>query len=199
MHFNVKGHIVLTATTKHMPINKKLTLINTGHLSQFKEREKQVIGIPECILEEYSLGSGSIMSDDSKTSPLKQYDAAEGFEFNWGHILERRADKYIIWDFCFTQLLSQYLRSGKRLSDLQRAFYYLLERKIACTTRDIVPVLTMQEGWKIIPCSSVGAFTLIIHFTQEEGARKWVAHDLLCQVIPEIINELQNDSSSANR
>lgn len=175
----------------------KLTLINTNHLSLFKEREKKAIGIPECILEEYSLRSGLVMSD--KGGPTKQYNEAEGFEFNWGHILERRADKYIVWDFCFTQLLTQYLRSGKRLSDLQRAFFYFLERKITCTTRDIVPMLSMEEGWKIIPCSAVGAFTLIIHFTQESDAREWVAHDLLCEAIPDIIKKLQNDESVAIR
>lgn len=137
------------------------------------------------------------MSD--KDSPTKQYHESEGFEFTWGHILERRTDKYLVWDFCFVQLLTQYLRAGKRLSDLQRAFFYLLERKIACTTRDIVPVLSMEEGWKIIPCSAVGAFTLVIHFTQEADAREWVAHELLCGAIPEAINELQNDTSIATR
>lgn len=175
----------------------KLILIDTHNLSFFKSRKKTPIGIPECILEEYSLRHHLIMSD--RSSPTEQYIDSEGFDFNWGHILERRTDSYIVWDFCFTQLLTQYLRSGKRLSDLQRAFFYQLERKIACTTRDIVPVLSMEKGWKIIPCSSVGAFTLVIHFTQEKDAREWVAHDLLSEVIPEIINTLQHDKSVSSR
>jgi len=183
-----------------MKINKaKLYVLDTGQLTQFKQREKQKIGMPECILEEYLLTPGFHMTHEREIPPGKQYIDSEGFEFSWGHILERRTDKYIVWDFCFTNLLSRYLRAGKRLSDLQRAVYYVLERKLSCTTRDIVPVLSMEEGWKIIPCSAVGAFTLVIHFTQEPSAREFVAHDLMLEVIPKMLETLQEDVSQASR
>ena len=171
----------------------KFILIDSGQLTRFKVRDKQRIGLPESILEEYSLTPELTMSDDNELPPMKQYQNAEGFEFAWGHILERRTEQYIVWDFCFNPLLIQYHRAGKRLNDLQRSAYHYLERKVACTTRDIVPVLSMAEGWKIIPCSTVGAFTLVIHFTQESDAREWVAYDLLTKAMPNLLEQLQRD------
>ncbi len=131
------------------------------------------------------------MSNELEMVPMKQYNNGEGFEFSWGHILERRTDKYIVWEFCFNRLLVQYLRAGKRLTDIQRSTYHFLERTTACATRDIIPVLSMDEGWKIIPCSTIGAFCCVIHFTQEAEAREWIAHDLLIELMPQLITELQ--------
>ena len=66
-----------------------LTLIDTGQLTRFKARDKQRIGLPESILEEYSLTPELTMNDDNELPPMKQYQNSEGFEFAWGHILER--------------------------------------------------------------------------------------------------------------
>ena len=171
----------------------KLHVIDTGALNRFTGRQKQRLSMPECILEEYSLNDRDEMKCHNEYPPLKQYQTAEGYEFIWGHIVERRTEQYIVWDFCFNQLLSQYLKSGKRLSDLQRTVFHALERSVGCTTRDIVPVLSMEEGWKIIPCSAVGVFTLVIHFSQETDAREWAVDQLLHEVLPNIITTLQQD------
>lgn len=176
-----------------------LILIDTRQLTRFKARDKQRLGLPESILEEVSLTPEFSMSDENELPPMKQYQNSEGFEFAWGHILERRTEQFIVWDFCFNPLLIQYHRAGKRLCDLQHNAYHHLERKVACTTRDIVPVLSMAEGWKIIPCSTVGAFTLVIHFTQESDAREWVAYDLLTLAMPNLLEELQRDISKVRQ
>lgn len=130
------------------------------------------------------------------TPPFSQFQSAEGYEFIWGSVLERRADRYIIWDFYFNQLLTHYLRSGKRLTDLQRDFFSELERRIDCTTRDILPILGMDAGWKIIPCSAVAAFTEVVHFSQEQKARQWTSANLIYSAIPEIIAILQKNVQS---
>jgi len=171
-----------------------LHVIDTKQYNRFKSREKTRLGIPECILEECSLNFGIEMSSNKECAPMTQYKNAEGFEFTWGHILERRTDRYIVWDFCFTHLLTQYLATGKRLSDLQRVVYYHLERTVECTTRDIIPVLSMQEGWKIIPCSAVGAFSLVIHFSQEANACEWIINELFHDVLPVLMTALQKDA-----
>jgi len=170
-----------------------LTLIDTQPLRQFKARDKQRLGLPECIREELSLTPGLTVNGPNALLPMQHYQNSEGFEFAWGHILERRTEQYIVWDFCLNSLLTQYLGAGKRLNDLQRSAYHYLEHNIACTTRDIVPVLSMQEGWKIMPSSTLGAFTLVIHFTQETDARAWVAYDLLTLVMPPLIEALQRE------
>ena len=181
------------------PSSATLHVIDTEALNRFIGRQKQRLGMPECILEEYSLNDQYEMNNKCEYPPFKQFQTAEGYEFIWGCIMERRTEQYIVWDFCFNQLLSQYLKSGKRLNELQRAVFYALERSVECTTRDIVPVLSMEEGWKIIPCSAVGAFTLVIHFSQETQARVWAVDNLLHEVLPSIITSLQQDVSQELR
>ncbi|WP_431064482.1 hypothetical protein [Methylotuvimicrobium sp.] len=41
-----------------------------------------------------------------------------------------------------------------------------------------------------MPCSTLGVFTLVIHFTEESEAREWVVDKLLNSVIPEVIGQL---------
>lgn len=164
---------------------QKTQCIDTATFYRFRTRGKKRLTIPESILEEISLGNA--MKD---YPPISKYENAEGYEFTWGHVLERRAEQYLIWDFCFNQLLSQYLNTGRRLYDLQRGVFCELERMVDCTTRDIAQVLSMRDGWKIIPCSTVGVFTLIIHFTEESEAREWVVNNLLNNAIPELIGKL---------
>lgn len=179
-------------------INKPapITSIDTDQLTRFTGRHKRRLGIPPSILEEYSLANGSakVKSTMETTPPFSQFQSAEGYEFTWGCVLERRVDRYIIWDFCFNQLLTHYLRAGKRLTNLQRDFYSELERRICCATRDILPVLGMDTGWKIIPCSAVAAFTEVVHFTNELEAREWTSANLIYGTILDIIARLQKNA-----
>ncbi|WP_404360434.1 hypothetical protein [Methylotuvimicrobium sp. KM1] len=169
---------------------QKTQSIDTASSNRFRIREHKRLTIPESIREEIRLGNA--MKDYRPISPLEfaPYENAEGYEFSWGHILERRAGQYLVWDFCFNQLLGQYLSTGRRLNDLQRTVFFELERIVDCTTRDIVQVLSMRDGWKIMQCSTLGVFTLVIHFTEESEAREWVVDNLLNSVIPEIIGQL---------
>ncbi len=171
----------------------KLHLINTGQLNDFLGREKTRINIPECILEEYHINNWfELNSEGLEVTPLRQYKAVEGFEFNWGHILERRAEQYVVWDFCFSQLLKLYLKNDMGLGDLQRDTFYHLERKVECCTRDMISVLS-KDKWKIVPCSSVGVFSLVLNFTDEQDARQWAVENLINDTVPSIIRKLQNN------
>lgn len=90
--------------------------------------------------------------------PLAQYSSAIGYEFPWGHILERRVNQYVVWDFCLSHLLLQYLQAGKRLEDCQKQVFKVLERKFDCTTRDVVTLVSLAKAWQLCPSSSVGIF-----------------------------------------
>lgn len=122
-----------------MPQQKTLSIDTTGS-NRFRIREKKRLTIPESIREEIRLGN--VMKD---YRPISPYENAEGYKFSWGHILERRAGQYLVWDFCFNQLLSQYLNTGRRLNDLQRTVFFEMERIVDCTTRDIVKILSMSD------------------------------------------------------
>ncbi|MGR9052272.1 MAG: hypothetical protein ACU84J_06460 [Gammaproteobacteria bacterium] len=113
----------------------------------------------------------------------------DGYRFAWGRICERRSGAYLVWDFCLDALLLQYSRNGLSLVDLQRAVFEQWERRTDRTTRDILEVLTPDLGWKILPCSTVGAFSLVVHFTEEAKARLWTA-ELIRKDLPAVIGQL---------
>jgi len=171
----------------------KLYAIDTHPIRRFTKREKTRLALPESLLEEYSLNKTPRINMPDQHSPHKEYSHAEGYEFAWGTILERRTDAYIVWDYGFSALLTHYLRHGKRLNDLQRALFYELERAVDHTTRDIVQVLGMTSGWYFIPTSSVGGFTQVIHFTSEKEAKAWTVENLLYQTLPNIVARLLKD------
>jgi len=178
----------------------KLYVIDTQQFRKFNAREKVKLSLPDSILEEYALRTGEgVTKMNNEMSPFTEYKNAEGYEFSWGTILERRVDAYIIWDYCFNQLLTHYLRHGKRLSDMQRAIFYELERTIDYTTRDIYPVLGMTKGFYFIPSSSVGGFTQVIYFTSEKEAKAWTVDYLLYQTLPNLIDKLLKDVPPAHR
>lgn len=179
---------------------KKLYVIDTQQFRKFKAREKVKLNTPDSILEEYALKTGEgVIKMEGDMSPFTEYTNAEGYEFTWGTILERRVDAYIVWDYCFNQLLTHYLRHGRRLSDMQRAMFYELERTVDYTTRDIYQVLGMTEGFRFIPSSSVGGFTQVIHFTSEKDAKGWTIENLLYQTLPAMVDKLLKDDPSINR
>jgi hypothetical protein len=183
-----------------MNSSSKLYVIDTQQFRKFNAREKIKLNMPDSILEEYALRTGEgVIKMGSEMSPFAEYTNAEGYEFTWGTILERRVDAYIIWDYCFSQLLTHYLRHGKRLSDMQRAIFYELERTVDYTTRDIYPVLGMTKGFRFIPSSSVGGFTQVIHFTSEKEAKGWTIDNLLYQTLPNLIEKFLKDVPVSHR
>jgi len=173
--------------------NANLYAIDTQLIRRFTERDKTRLALPEVLLEEYSLNKTPQINMPDPQSPHREYTHAEGYEFAWGTILERRTDAYIVWDYGFSALLTHYLRHGKRLNDLQRAMFYELERSIDHTTRDITQVLGMTSGWYFIPTSSVGGFSQVIHFTSEKEAKAWTVSNLLYQTLPNIVAKLLKD------
>ncbi len=149
----------------------------------------QPLAIPDAILSEYILRTPVMHNIYTPGPPLVQYQAAIGYEFPWGHILERRVNQYVVWDFCLSHLLLQYLQAGKRLEDCQKQVFNALERRFDCTTRDVV-MLVGLTAWQLCPSSSVGIFAQVAHFTAEQAAREWVVNELL-KVLPEIIVHVQ--------
>ncbi len=163
-----------------------------GLLAQkrFLQQLTQPLAIPDAILSEYILRSPIMHNVYAPQPPLVQYSSAIGYEFPWGHILERRTNQVVVWDFCLSHLLLQYLQAGKRLEDCQKQVFRALERQFDCTTRDVVTLVGLAKAWQLCPSSSVGIFSQVAHFTAEQAAREWVANELLA-VLPEIIAGVQ--------
>lgn len=146
----------------------------------------QPLKMPDAILSEYILRTPTMHNIYAQRPPQAEYQAAIGYEFPWGHILERRTNQYVVWDFCLSHLLLQYLQAGLRLEDCQKQVFRALERQFDCTTRDAVILVGSTKTWALTISSSVGVFSQVVHFTAETAAREWAAH-VLVNALPEII------------
>jgi hypothetical protein len=157
---------------------------------RFLQQCSRALAIPDAILTEYTLRSPIMHNVHLQPPPLAQYECAIGYEFPWGHILERRVNQYVVWDFCLSQLLMHYLRAGKRLEDCQKQVFTALERTFDCTTRDLFALVGLSKAWQLCPSSSVGMFSQVAHFTAEQQARECVVSELMA-ALPDIIASAQ--------
>lgn len=157
---------------------------------RFLQHFTQPLTIPDAILSEYVLRP--IVMPDAYTAlpPLLQYEGARGYAFSWGHILERRVKHYVVWDFCLSRLLLQYLQAGLCLQDCQTQVFKALEATFNCTSRDLYTLLGLSKDWQLCPNSAVGIFCQIAHFSAEQAAREWIVTELLV-VLPQVMSSAQ--------
>jgi len=184
-----------------MMTSRKRIALDKAAIKMFCGKEQQSIAIPKSIKEEYRLNEKEKtlfeiqphISRRRKTdtvdlvTPEQQYADAHGYVFSWGHILERRVNQFVIWDFCLTHLLSRYLSRGLRLRHLQRIVFAEIEAELDCTSRDPAMAVALIGGWAIYPGTAVGAITQVVHFTSESEARDWTAQILIDKVLPKAI------------
>lgn len=116
----------------------------------------------------------------------------ESYHFAWGVITEQKRGDFVIWEYSLTELLKAYQIAGKRLNDLQREVFYLLEKSVVNSTRDIATLLGMNQGWTVVPSHSHSVFYLVAHFSQQEQARQWAVNHLLFDTIPMIEETLMS-------
>ena len=176
----------------------KATQLDKTATRRFRNKEKQLLTIPASIQEEYKLnekeselfGTGLESRSEVKTvdsapgSPVGPYDEAAGYEFSWGHILERRVNQFILWDICLTHLLTRFHRRGLRLRDLQKVVFEAIEVEIDCAAREPVMAVGLVTGWMVYPGTAIGVFTVVVHFAAEDKARQWVIETLIEDVLP---------------
>ena len=110
----------------------------------------------------------------------------DNYQFAWGVMTEQKRGDFVIWEYSLTELLKAYLAAGKRLNDLQREVFYLLEKHVVNSTRDIATLLGMNQGWTVAPSHSNSIFYLVAHFSQQEEARQWAVDHLFFDTIPMI-------------
>ena len=170
-----------------------ITPIDQLAQERFLHHFSKIVPVPEAILTEYTLKSPIMAMSSASTQAHflnKTYAEAIGYEFSWGHILERRFNQYIVWDFCLSTLLMAYLHAGQRLEDCQRQMFKALEKQFNCTSRDVMSWISLDNAWQLCPSSSVGIFSLLVHFTSEDQAKHWVVRELL-SAFPELIASAQ--------
>ena len=156
---------------------------------------KQAIALPPSICTEYALQGRSAISSNPlslNVPPLAHYINAQGYCFAWGHILERRSDNHIDWDFCLESLLERYHQQQLLLKDLQQASFTVLEASLPDRVGyDREAAAIYRQGWCLFQGSAVSAFTVRCHFSRETEARNWLSSPFLSRLLPGLLYQLQ--------
>lgn len=179
-------------------MSSRQIIIDREALRRFQNKTYQTVAIPEVLMEAYRLiGADLGLTGHEKPQSTQDpkgirgikhvYQDAQGVVFSWGHILERRINQYVIWDYCLIPLLNRYLGRGLHLSHLQQQVFTVIEKHVNRTTRDVISTVAITEGWTFCPGTAISAVTQVVHFTAEREARDWTAERLLEQVLPNAI------------
>lgn len=166
----------------------KITPLDEQALFRWRMKLKTNLDVPASLLNEYGLTQAAPKAPPQRP-PYAQYLQSQGYEFSWGHILERSVERLIVWDFVFDRLLQRYQRAGLGLRQLQAVVFEILEVRCDCTERDTILAAASHAewDWQVFPGGAVSAFVVAAHFTRDAEARAWVAEVLIPQVLPEVI------------
>lgn len=161
----------------------------------FEPSMKHAIALPQSICDDYALRGKPVAARGQfplQSPPLAQYINAQGYGFAWGHILEKRCDNYIDWDFCLETLLGRYHRHDLLLHDLQQTAFAALEASLpGLVGYDREPAATYRYGFRLYPGTLVSAFTVRCHFSREAEARGWLSTVFLPLLLPGLLYQVQ--------
>lgn len=156
---------------------------------------KHAIALPQAICDDFAKRGQPATSRGQfplQAPPLAQYINAQGYEFAWGHILERRVDNYIDWDFCLETVLAHYHKHNLWLADLQQAAFTALADSLpGLVGVEKEPAMSYPFGFKVYPGSVISAFTVRAHFAREAEARHWLSTLFLPLLLPGLLFQVQ--------
>ncbi len=161
----------------------------------FETTMKRPIALPQSICDDYAK-RGKLVTERGPFSlqapPLAPYINAQGYPFTWGHILERRCDNYIDWDFCLESLLERYHQHDLLLHHLQQAAFNALEASLpGLVGYEWEPAATYPYGFRLYPGTVISAFTLRCHFAREDEGRHWLSSVFLPLLLPGLLFQIQ--------
>jgi hypothetical protein len=190
-----------------LDLNNNAIVIDVIAIQRFSEAMKADVRVPVSIVEEYRRRGSLPLPAENRPpyAPYRKLNAvgtpapegrgrAEGYEFSWGHILERYIDRFIVWEFCLDRLLQRYHAANLSLLDLQRVAFDALERHGAPVERDWLLALHVLDarpplqGFGVFPGGAVSAFCVVAHFCRELEARHWVATALIRHILPRVLD-----------
>ncbi len=114
--------------------------------------------------------------------------SCEHATYDWGFVLQRRAQQYVIYDYCFDGFYQQ-LHAATNFDTLQADVCRLI-RTTDLFKHGIYPLLSGAKPWAVLS-SDVGAFSLVAHIQHEQDAYDWSIHTLVLQLIPTVLQRYQ--------
>ncbi|MCH9699265.1 MAG: hypothetical protein K0U68_14275 [Gammaproteobacteria bacterium] len=108
--------------------------------------------------------------------------------YDWGFVLQRRAQQYVIYDYCFDGFY-RHRHGAPNLHTLQAEISRLIHNT-HLFKHGIYGLLSGTRPWVLLS-SDVGAFSLVAHIQHEQEAYDWSTQTLVFKLIPTILQRYQ--------
>jgi hypothetical protein len=152
------------------------------------------IGIPALFLaDQLSRGRTAEQILSGKRGLIAEYAGAEGYAYRWGHLIEVRLGRFVLWRVVPVAL-------WERLSDVRAGSPLLIEELLTLVQSGIRPVLEPYLPASIAARGCQGAsrrsphalFTLLLTEPRVVIAvRQWLASPFLVDVLPPLLNDIE--------
>ncbi len=152
------------------------------------------IGIPALFLaDQLSRGRSGEQILSGKRGLIAEYAGAEGYAYQWGHLIEVRLGRFVLWRIVPVAL-------WERLSDVRAGSPLLIEELLTLVQPGIRPALEphlpagiVARGWQGASRRSPHAlFTLLLTEPRVvTTVRQWLASSFLIDVLPSLLNNVE--------
>ena len=152
------------------------------------------LGIPALFLaDQLSRGRTGEQILSGKRGLIAEYAGAEGYAYAWGHLIEQRLGRFVLWRVVPVAL-------WERLSDVRAGSPLFIEELLTLMQPGIPPALGPHLPPSVVVRGCQGAgrrsphalFTLLL---TEPGAatavRNWIARPFLIDVLPTLLNNIE--------
>ena len=152
------------------------------------------IGIPAFFLaDQLSRGRTVEQILSGKRGLIAEYAGAEGYAYRWGHLIEVRLGRFVLWRVVPVAL-------WERLSDVRAGSPLLIEELLTLMQPGIPPALEPHLPSGVVARGCQGAsrrsphalFTLLLTEPRAASAvRDWLASPFLIDLLPSMLNDVE--------
>jgi hypothetical protein len=152
------------------------------------------IGIPAYFLADQIVRGRSAMQIlGAKTGLLAEYAGVEGYAYGWGHLIEQRLGRFVLWRVVPVAL-------WERLSPLRAGSPLLIEDVVTLVQPDVRLTLASRFPARVLLTGCQGASRLCPHalfallLTEPRVAievRHWLATPFLTDLLPMLLNTVE--------
>ena len=152
------------------------------------------LGIPALFLaDQLSRGRTGEQILSGKRGLIAEYAGAEGYAYAWGHLIEQRLGRFVLWRVVPVAL-------WERLSNVRAGSPLLIEELLTLMQPRIPPALEPHLPPGVVARGCQGAsrrsphalFTLLLTEPRAASAvRDWLASPFLIDVLPPLLNNIE--------
>jgi hypothetical protein len=160
------------------------------------------IGIPALFLaDQLSRCRSAEQILNGKRGLIAEYAGAEGYAYRWGHLIEVRLGRFVLWRVVPVTL-------WERLSDVRAGSPLLIEELLTLVQPGISPALEPHLPSGVVARGCQGAsrrsphalFTLLLTEPRAASAvREWLASPFLIDLLPSLLDNVERGIADSVR